>query len=147
MPSGRQKALTCHLWDVPEHPQIHGMAMGGVRGLSCSHWTSEKPFPQQQNTDRRIWPRSTTSQAISRIPPALHQGTATPCIPSVTGHFQWLQKEFSQKMCYYLDETFLVCMYHCACHQTAAVFHLGKKQPLKQLKLYDSKGRHNNKIQ
>lgn len=35
MPSGRQKPLTCHLWDVPEHPQIHGMAKDGVKGLSC----------------------------------------------------------------------------------------------------------------
>lgn len=34
MPSGRQKPLTCPLWDVPEHPQIHGVAMDGVKGLS-----------------------------------------------------------------------------------------------------------------
>lgn len=36
------------------------------------YWTREKLFPQQQNTDRRIWHRSTTSQATSRTPPALH---------------------------------------------------------------------------
>lgn len=150
MPSGRQSHSPAPVgctWTPPNS----GDGYSGVRVCSVAllpYWTWGKLFAQQQNTDRRSWPRSISSQGTSRTLPALHPGTATtPYIQRGTGCFQWLQKEFSQKTCCCVNETFSVCMQHCACHQTAAGFHLGEKQPLKQLKLYGAKGRHNNKIQ
>lgn len=85
--------VTCGMY--LDTPKFMGWLWMGSRVCPVAllpYWTWEKLFPQQQNTDRRIWPRSTTYQATSRTPPALHQGTATLYIPRCNKMFSMASK-------------------------------------------------------
>lgn len=100
MPSGREKPLTCHLGDVPEHPRIHGMSIDGVTGWSCctaAVLNLGKAFSPEAKHKQENLTRSTTSQATSRTPPALHQGTATPYVAMWNRMFSMAPKRVQPK--------------------------------------------------
>lgn len=144
------KAPTCHLWDVPEHPQIHGMAMDGVKGLSCctaAVLNLGKAFSPAAKPNKRIWHRSSTSQAISRTLPVLYQGTAAPYIPTGNRMFSTDSKRVWPINALLFEWSILSLCAPLCLPSDSCWFSFGEEAASETAETIWCKGRHNNKIQ